>query len=267
MIMGPGQRPDEVLELAALSLANMKGQTHTYSWEHETPPFLPKDPPNANIQVVNTQSKYRPFSVIRPQDDPHIDIYAGEIRRDVSVFPWWNHWPVAPRPTDGRYAMFSDRASHASLSHWNWGPYETTDNTMTKVMLSGMTTKTAGELLPLAKSWSNPAELTVKGGNFTSEGYDATELAYHLTNKQPGQASKLDFEIAASEDSPIVNLALVINDWGASSAELSLDGRALRRGKSLRFGRRDRLEGTDLIIWLRTESTKPVRIAITPQDD
>ncbi len=186
MVMGPGQRPDEVLELAALSLANIEGETHTYSWEHETPPFRPEDPENANIQTVNTRSTYHPFSAIRPQDDPAIDIYAGEIRRDVCVFPWWNHWPVAPRPTDGRYAMHADRASHASLSHWNWGPYETTDNSMTKIMLNGLTTKSVGELVPLVKSWSNPAELRVRGSQFVSEGYDPTEMAYHITCRRPG---------------------------------------------------------------------------------
>ncbi|UCE08232.1 MAG: LamG domain-containing protein, partial [bacterium] len=137
MVMGPGQYPEKVLEYAALSLANINGEKKTYSWEHETPPFLPPSPKNPVIQIVNTRSEYNPFSILRPQDNPKIDIYAGEIRRDVSVFPWWNHWPVAPRPTDGRYAQFADRASHASLSHWIWEAYKSTDRSMTKVMLNG----------------------------------------------------------------------------------------------------------------------------------
>jgi len=265
MVMGPGQRPDEVLELAALSLANMDGETHTLSWEHETPPHIPLDPPNANIQVVNTKSKYRPFSACRPQDDPSIDIYSGEVRRDVCVFPWWNHWPVAPRPTDGRYSMYDDRASHASLSHWNWGQYETTDNSMTKIMLNGVTTKKVDELIPLVKSWSNPARLKLSGGAFTSEGYDPSQMAYVLVSGDPGQAKKLSVKLAASKDSPVINPAFVIKGWGDSGVELKIDGKEIKRGRNFRFGHRYRLQATDLIVWVKTESTKPVKISLSPK--
>jgi hypothetical protein len=263
MVMGPGQRPDEVLDFAALSLANMKGESHTYSWEHETPPYLPKDPPNANIQVVNTKSKYHPFSVIRPQDDPEIDIYAGEIRRDVCVFPWWNHWPVAPRPTDGRWAMYDDRASHASLSHWNWGHYEMTDNTMTKLMLNGMTTKTAEELIPLVKSWSNPAELKVEGDGFKSQGYEPTEMAYQLSCKGAGTAK---MSLKASQDSPLVNPAFVITNWGETDVELKLNGKSLECGEDYRVGHRYQLESTDLILWIKYETEKATNIVIETVD-
>ncbi|HIJ67293.1 MAG TPA: LamG domain-containing protein [Planctomycetes bacterium] len=265
MVMSPGQRPDEVLEFEALSLANMEGQTHTYSWEHEIPPGLPEEPANANIQVVNTKSKYRPFSAIRPQDEDYMDIYAGEIRRDVCVFPWWNHWPVAPRPTDGRYAMHDDRASHASLSHWSWKPYETTDNTMTKIMLNGLTTKKVDELIPLVKSWSNPAQLKLSGTGYTSDGYDPTQMAYVLNAKTPGQAQEVLFKLEASSDSPVINPAFVIKGWGFSDACLKIDGAEIKRGKNCRFGHRDRLEATDLIVWVRTESTKPLEISVSPK--
>ena len=263
MVMGPGQRPDEVLEFAALSLANMEGDSHTYSWEHETPPFLPEDPPNANIQVVNTKAKYHPFSIIRPQDKPQIDIYAGEIRRDVCVFPWWNHWPVAPRPTDGRWAMYDDRASHASLSHWNWGYYDMTDDTMTKLMLNGMTTKTAEELVPLTKSWSNPAKLEVDGDGFESQGYDPTEMAYQLTCEG---SDEIVIHLHASEDSPLVNPAFVITNWGEGDIELKLNGKVLEHGEDYRVGHRDQLESTDLIVWVRYESESPTNIVIEPMD-
>lgn len=263
MVMGPGQRPDEVLEFEALSLANMEGESHTYSWEHETPPFLPEDPPNANIQVVNTKTKYRPFSIIRPQDKPEIDIYAGEIRRDVCVFPWWNHWPVAPRPTDGRWAMYDDRASHASLSHWNWGHYDMTDNTMTKLMLNGMTTKTAVELIPLTKSWSNPAKLEVDGDGFESEGYDPTEMAYQLNCEGAG---KVEMSLNASGDSPLVNPAFVIKNWGESDIELKLNGRSQECGEDYRVDHRYQLESTDLILWIKYESEKATDIVIEPVD-
>jgi len=262
MVMGPGQRPDEVLEFAALSLANIKGQSHTYSWEHETPPDMPEKPGQHNIQTVNTKSKYRPFSAIRPQDNPEMDIYAGEIRRDVCVFPWWNHWPVAPRPTDGRYAMFDDRASHASLSHWIWDAYETTDASMTKIMLNGLTDKSAEELVPLTRSWANPPKLRIVGSGFRNEGYDPTDLAFHLTCKNG--AKPLTMKIAASQESPIVDPAFVVNNWGYDSADLQVNGRTIEQGKDFRVGHRERLDGTDLIVWFRFEATEPVTIRLIP---
>ncbi|NIN34411.1 MAG: hypothetical protein GTO60_04670, partial [Gammaproteobacteria bacterium] len=159
VVPGPGQTPADLLEYAALTLGNDKGEFHTYSWEHKTPPHLPRRPKNPNIQLVNMKSKYKPFSILRPQDNPSIDIYSGEIRREISVFPWWNHWPVAQKPTDGRWAMFADRPSHSSLSHWFWDAYDMTDRSMTKLMLTGMTDKAAEELLPLARSWYNAPQI------------------------------------------------------------------------------------------------------------
>ena len=266
MVMGPGQRPDEVLKLEALSLANDKGESKTYSWRDETPPHLPDYPPNPNIQTVNTQSEYHPFSAVRAQDKPKIDIYSGEVRRDVCVFPWWNHWPVAPRPTDGRYAMYDDRASHASLSHWLWEPYETTDKSMTKLMLNGMTDKSVEELVPLTWSWDNPSKATVVEGNFTSDGYDPAELAYQFTCKDANEPEELEVKFAAKERSPLVDPAFVLNNWGYGDAELKINGKTIEKGKDCRMGYRERLEGTDLIVWVRYESDEATTITITPED-
>jgi len=262
MVMGPGQRPDGVLELAALTLANMKGETHTYSWEKHTPPGIPREPEGANIQLVNTRSKYTPFSIIRPQSNPHLDIYAGEIRRDVCVFPWWNHWPVAPRPCDGRWAMYADRASHASLTHWIWNPYSKTKNSMTKIMLNGLTDKGIDYLVTLAKSWSNPPELKISGSNFESSGYDPSQRAYVLNCKEPENI--LNFELSANENSPIVNPAFVIENWGDKGTILKINGKEVKRGKDFRFGHRYTLESTDLIVWIRYNSNERVKFSLSP---
>ena len=56
-------------------------------------------------------------------------------------------------------------------SHTGTGvAYETTDASMTKIMLNGLTDKTVEELAPLTKSWANPPELKVVGGGFENEG-------------------------------------------------------------------------------------------------
>ncbi len=259
MVLAPGQRPSEVLNFEALSLANIKGESKTYSWEHEIPPHLPPYPEEPVVQVVNTKSEYHPFSALRPQDDPGIDIYSGEIRRDVDVFPWWNHWPVAPRPTDGRYAMFEDRAAHASVSHWLWDPYKVTDRSMTKLMLNGMTNKPVEELIPVVKAWSNPADIILVEKSHSAS-YTPEEKAY--TINLSGEVSSLDFTLKGSEDSPIVNPAFVIENWGNAGLEIMVNGEKIERGKNFRYGLRESLDNRDLIVWLRMESEEEGKFSL-----
>jgi len=260
VVLAPGQRPSDVLNYEALSLGNIEGENKTYSWEHETPPHYPPYPKNPIIQVVNTKSIYRPFSILRPQDNPDIDIYSGEIRRDVDVFPWWNHWPVAQRPTDGRYAQAADRAAHSSISHWIWDAYQTTDRSMTKLMLTGMTDKSVTELVPLAKSWSNPAEIEVKQ-NIPLAEYKPEERAYEMVLDE--KMGSLDFVLKGTEESPIINPAFVIENWGDNEVELKINGEVISRGKDFRYGFRESLESTDLIVWLRLEANEEMTFSLT----
>jgi len=273
IVMGPGQRPEQVLYPDALTLANMAGETHTYSWRHGAPgkDGLATEPKGANIHWVNTKSKYKPLVIVSPDSDPVFDIYAGELRRDVSMFPWWNHWPTAQKPSDGRYAMDSDLASCSSLSHCNWKPYSQTENSMTKIMLNGLTAKSAAGLVPLAKSWSRPAELILKkslfGTGFISEGYDPTERAYQLACKRRGKPSTLEFELASGKDSPAVNPAFVVKNWGTKGVTLKINGKRIQRSKNFRFGHRNAIEGSELVVWIKIESTKPMNITLTPSKE
>ncbi|MDN5216824.1 LamG domain-containing protein [Fulvivirgaceae bacterium BMA12] len=252
MVLGPGQSPEDILEYKALTLANIKGEKETYSWEQEIPPHFPPSPKNPAIQIINTKSKYRPFSVIRPQDNPRIDTYDGEIRRDISVFPWWNHWPVAPRPTDGRYAQFSDRAAHASISHWFWDAYAETDRSMTKLMLNGLTDKQIGDLIPLAKSWSNPAAIALNDKKHSAV-YTPEERAYTIELSQ--ELSELNFNLKGSDNSPIINPAFVVENWGDHEVDVSLNGEKMERGKDLRYDLRHSINSIDLIVWVKYEGT------------
>ncbi len=259
MVLGPGQRPEDVLEYDALILANIQGETKTYSWEFETPPGDPELPANKNAQIVNTKSEYKPFSAIRPQDIEGMDIYAGEIRRQVSVFPWWNHWPVAPRPTDGRYANFADRAAHASLSHWFWKEYKSDDRSMTKIMLCGMTKGDINGIVRLNKSWSYPAEIVVNEAGIDAE-YRPEQKAYNI---KINDDDKVSFTLEGSNQSPVINPAFVIENWGANDVEISLNDKVLTKGKDVRYDHRHTLNSIDLIVWLKFEDEKKVSFSFT----
>ena len=121
--------------------------------------------------------------------------------------------------------------------------------------MDGLTSKPAGGLAPLAKSWLNPAAIEATG--LRSVGYNAAERAYVLMRE--GGTAKAEIILRATAESPVVNPALIVRNWNG-------DARVLVNGVSTgRIGRVYRLEGTDLVVWIEVESTQPVRIQIEPQ--
>ena len=76
--------------------------------------------------------------------------------------------------------------------------------------------------------------------------------------------ASLEATFAASGESPIANLTLVVHNWGADQARIRIDGKPVAAGKDLRLGHNDTMDGTDLIVWMRREATRPVKIALEP---
>ena len=256
VLNGPGQWPEDSINLDAVTLANLKGETAVYSWQPKAkdlfdyphgPNSFP-NPPDANIQWINLKSSWKPFQIVPLP--AKFTAYNGE--KTFSTFEWWNHWPVAQIDSSGRPALAPDRASHTSLSHIFWPSAAATDNTVTKLLMDGLTTKAASELAPLAKSWLTPAALEATG--LHSEGYQAAERAYVLVSD--GSARKAAITLRATTASPIVNPALVIRNWNGGA-------RVLVNGKPAgRIGQVRRLEGSDLVVWIELQSTEPVRIEL-----
>jgi hypothetical protein len=264
VVMGPGQRPEQVLEAGGLTLANMKGETHTYDWGKGLPKEKDKYgyvqlPEKANIHLINTKSQLKPFVAISPKANAIFNVYNGELRSDVSMYPWWNHWPAAQKPSDGRYAMTDDNASHSSLTNINWDAYELTEDTHTKIMLHGLTNQKAENLVGLTNSWANPATLKFTGNPLVNS-YDPTERAYQIQANTTVKA--LNFSLEATTDSPIENPAFVIKNWGNREVSLKVDNQIVPRGKAFRYGFRDSIDGTDLVIYLEKKSIKAVKILI-----
>lgn len=244
----PGTRPEDNVELEAVTLVNLEGEHRTYSWESGYPEY---DLPEPIIQMTNMKSTYRPFMIFRPGSE--MEVFNVEVRPEFSHFPWWNHWPVAQVISDGRHAMAPDRATHSSLS---WGdPVE-------NVALYGMTNQPAVSLVSLAKSWISPPELVVSSDHYDSKGYDFTQRAFILDCQTQGESLALN--VLASEDTPLLNPAFVIKNWGNADADLALNGKPIPRGADFRLGHRHILEGSNLIVWIKTFSTETTRITLTP---
>jgi hypothetical protein len=222
---------------------------------------VPQQPERAGIQRINTRSRFRPFAIARSQDDPTFDVYAGEIRRDVSIYPWWNHWPTAFEPSNGRYALAADRASHSSLTHMDWSPIAETRDSITKVHLEGLTEGGVAELASLARSWETPAPLTIETAGVSGGTYDPGERAW-VMERASSAPKAIAFTLAASAVSPLENVALVVKGWGDGVPSLTIDGRPVVRGDGLRIGHIRRLEGTDLVVFVTVRATTPVRFVL-----
>ncbi len=257
VINPPGTRPEDNISNKALTLANMQGETYTYTWPLSEKNLM--QPANPNIQIVNLKSEWKPFQIVNPLKS-RMTAYTGE--KTYSLFEWWNHWPVAQVASSGISAVAPDRASHSSLSHIYWEPYAQTPDSMTKIMLHGLTNGQPGELVALAKSWVTPASVTIRAGGFTSEAYDPTQRAFIFAPKSGDSSSGLAFSLGAGQNSPVVDPAFVVRNWGRSEATIRVNGRPTAWSPTARRGYEDTLEGTNLVVWLKMDTDKPISVEI-----
>jgi hypothetical protein len=95
-----------------------------------------------------------------------------------------------------------------------------------------------------------------------SEGFSVAEKAFIFTRSARHADAELGLAIAASADSPLVNPAFVVRNWGAESVSVSLDGKPVPTGDSCRVGFRETPTGRDLILWLRMTAESPTRLGL-----
>ena len=257
----PGTRPQDNVDLEAITLMDMNGKKASYSWEQGLPKSFP-EPRFKPIEMVNFKSKYRPFSIHHPERFA-TPFHFGSVK-GFSTFPCWNHWPVSQIPSDGRNSQAFDKPSSTSLAYANADRQKVErfpDGSVRVRILMGMTTHPIESLLPLARSWNFPPQLETKSAGFASSGYDPYERAYLLERLDPS-ARELACDIKATPENPIVNLCLVVKNWGDRPAGVKVNGTALPPGELFRHGLRRGLEGTDLVVWLRQSTTEPVRVVL-----
>jgi len=257
-ILGPNQHPEQILETnPALILADLEGQMSEYDWV--------KGPPrgvnyrNQRIHIVNYRAEYDPFTI---GDFKGGDVYSGEVT-PYSVFPSWNHWPVAQMPSDGRYARYPDRTAHSSLTHVRLPTYREDSGDrpfQEKLLMEGMTNQTPANLIPLAKSWLHAPSLGhLEGGR--TRGYDPSQRAYVLAATD----QRLSFSIEASEANPLVNVCVLVYNWSSSeTAQVTMDQMLQDQSDALRQGIIRDPEGRQaLVVWLELTSTHPIAVTIS----
>ena len=231
VINGPGQRPEDNIEPGALTLKNMAGESVTYHWAPKTDQFFsyPKgpetmnQPENANIQIVHLKSKENPFQIVWTGGTsfaPYKDTKSN------SMFEWWDHWPVAPISNSFRLAVTPDRPSEASLSHIFWDPYEKTEDMESKLLLCGLTSPDAPDVVTLARSWLSPAPVEASGRGVLAQEYDPAQRAFVIHRDATISPQPVTITLAATHESPLVNPALVVENCDGQ-AKVRVNGKAI----------------------------------------
>ena len=266
----PGHLPEDDIQTEALTLIRMNGENTTISYDPYPIHFEPEEDElyasfgefwNANIFVVNTKSEYHPFTIGR-EEGVSISPYAPERDPLPGIFQSWPQEPDREEGYDG-----------SALGHiLNRVHYQKTENTLTQIYLSGWTNSSAPDtiLAPLARSWLHAPEINmISKAPSSVYGYDPSQRTYLLEN---GNSSRgIEFEVAASEESPAVNPVFLINNWDDLEVDLELNGSVAEPGSGFRYGHYNLVTMEDghewkdvLVVWVPVTSSEPLRIKLSP---
>jgi hypothetical protein len=258
----PGQISGDVVERDFCTVANLKGERVTLSFVEKPAKTKPGVPNDLSMQIYHFKARNDPFIIFEPGD--RMEYVQDQNLAGLSRPGACNHWPVGQLPCDGRTSQASDHPTHFLGFPISNPPIHQNETREWWNGLYGMTEGGVDELLPLARSWNHPAELTVKSAGFESAGYDRGQRAFLLARKGAGETAALELELSGSEATPVFNPAIVIEGWGEAGVSLRVDDREIPRGKDFRFGYRETLEGANLIVWLKLNAQKPIRLVLTP---
>lgn len=107
-----------------------------------------------------------------------------------------------------------------------------------------------------------PPRMEAAGAGFHNDGFDPTQQAYVLTREDASRPGALEVTLQATRSSPAIHPVLLLRGWGAGDPRIAIDGETAPHGPDVRVGRIHRLDGDDLVVWMRKESTVPVRISV-----
>ncbi len=261
VIHQPGTVPEDNIETLAMTLANMKGESRAYSWE-KGPPEAFAVPEDITIQMVNLKSTFRPFIIFEP--GAGIKPFTGAVRPEYSIFPWWNHWPIAQIPNDGRLAFAPDRPSHSSLSQSIEGSnviHKEGEDRYKVATLTGMTNSPIDSLALVARSWNTPPHLQNLSANILFLRISKEERAYIL-NYLDDSVNTITFQLAGSEEYPIFNPVFVLQDVDRENPQVEINGKAATEGRDFRTGISENGQETSTVIWFDLKSNRETSFSI-----
>jgi len=248
-LTNPGETALDVMHLQAMTVANLAGEVRELTWGPQK--RVPGNPlEDAVVEVLNPKSEYKPFAMFQ---GGHISPWGANEHSKYTADPFagpWNHWPMHLVPSDGRFAVASDRVTHFALGA------NDASSKFGSLVLYGFTRTPIATLLPLARSWIRPPELTALAG-CEALGFRKASREYALVARR----AELSARIAASADSPLVNPCFTVKNWGqAGPAAVTLKGGT---AQDIRQGTIVDTDGTrTLVVWLELQAAAPVAITL-----
>jgi hypothetical protein len=233
-----GTRPEDNINTQSLTIVTHRDKVHALDWSEKHP----SGKYDAQVIWVNLKSDHKVFEIFPP--GTKINVWGGE-KTSYSKYSAWNHYPVTQAPCDGRFWVAPDRLAHSALG--------AADNLVEtgNMLLYGFTDDDAKSLIPLARSWNHPPDLTKMKG-CSSKGYEKDQRAYVLN----AEADELSFSLMASKRSPAVNPCFVVQSWD-SRAEVLINGKRMKSDKMVRQGLvRDTDGQLQLLVWIDMEFQK-----------
>ena len=260
----PGQTPKDLLNVEYCHVADYEGRIGTLMYL-KNPKEHPVDLDNHyTVQQYNFRSKYKPYILYEPGNSMEFARYMPGLS-SYDKFRGCNHWPVGQASCDGRCSHnMGDRPSHILGFPISYPVIHENGNRLYWFALYGMNSMVMDELVRFGRSWAYAPEISVKGDDYISGGFDMSERCYQLASKNK-KTKKLEFLLAGSEENPIYNPAFVIKNWNASSAKVLVNGNPI---KTVRTGINHELEpgGDNLVVFLFLEKKESVNITIQPKE-
>jgi hypothetical protein len=260
-INAAGTRSEDNLETEALTIADLDGNTATYSWEKE-PPKVYDQTKYQPIELINTKSKYKPFFIF---DEKRVTKnWTVKANEGVSNLCLYSHWPLAQIMSSTTEAVRPDKVTHTSLDAT---PYDKNGNRFLNLefgpnhttlyrSLIGATTQDVKTVIPLARSWNMPPRLEVLTAGWENKGYDVYQRAYIL-RKTDATPTSLKLTLHASEASPLHNICIVLENTDDAAVKISADW-SIRPTVSVI----QELSESKTLLWLPLQGTKKCTLQI-----
>jgi hypothetical protein len=245
-LTNPGESALDVMNLQAMTIANLKGESRELTWA--PPDQVPKNTlPDGCIEVLNSKSQYKVFAIFQGgRINPWGHGEQSKYIPDPFAGPW-NHWPMHLVPSDGRFAVANDRVTHFALG--------ANDASPGNVVMYGFTKAPISTLVPLARMWRNPPPLTDLHGGSAS-GFDKGQKAFLLEST----GARMSFTVAASDESPLVHPCFVIRKFGRGEATVAINGKL---AAGVRQGAIVDTDGTPAtVIWIERQWASPATFVV-----